>query len=95
MDLTITPSPHVPSWIVPAASGALLISGAVFCDMCYALMFIRSHATKHEWRHASLVAENVGVILAPMVVLGCAANHAVAGWWLSAPGTGHGDKNGK
>ncbi|KAK1470838.1 hypothetical protein CCUS01_00956, partial [Colletotrichum cuscutae] len=146
MGLTDTPPPHVPSWVVPA-SGALLITGAIFWDMCYVLMSIRSHRTKsygmplfalalnlsweliyaarvaehplerlgflvwllldvplvyttlknakHEWRHAPLVAKNIGAILAIMVALGCAANYAVAEWWLSAPGTGHGDKSGK
>ncbi|KXH48436.1 integral membrane protein [Colletotrichum simmondsii] len=146
MGLTDTPPPHVPSWVVPT-SGALLITGAIFWDMCYVLMSIRSHRTKsygmplfalalnlsweliyaarvaehplerlgflawllldvplvyttlknakHEWRHAPLVAENIGVILAIMVALGCAANYAAADWWLSAPGAGYGDKSGK
>ncbi|KAF4780663.1 hypothetical protein HER10_EVM0000698 [Colletotrichum scovillei] len=146
MGLTDTPPPHVPSWVVPA-SGALLITGAIFWDMCYVLMSIRSHRTKsygmplfalalnlsweliyavrvaehpferlgflvwllldvplvyttlknakHEWRHAPLVANNIGAFLAIMVALGCAGNYAVADWWLSAPGTGYGDKSGK
>ncbi|KXH61169.1 integral membrane protein [Colletotrichum nymphaeae SA-01] len=146
MGLTDTPPPHVPSWVVPT-SGALLITGAIFWDMCYVLMSIRSHRTKsygmplfalalnlsweliyavrvaehplerlgflvwllldvplvyttlknakHEWRHAPLVANNIGAFLAIMVALGCVGNYAVADWWLSAPGTGYGDKSGK
>ncbi|KAK1623336.1 integral membrane protein [Colletotrichum phormii] len=49
------------------------------------LVYTTLKNAKYEWRHAPLVAQNIGAILAVMVALGAAANYA-SKWWAGREG---------
>lgn len=68
---------------------------AVWLLLDIPLVYVTIKNARYEWAHAPLVAHNIGAILTLMVGVGYAGNYAVASWWLSAPGTGYGDKTGK
>lgn len=69
------------------AAWLALDAGLVYTTVRYA---------PREWERTSpWVGRHAGALLAVMTAAGVAGNWAFASWWLSEPGTGHGDKTGK